>query len=204
MKVIIVRHGRTQGNTERRYVGCRTDEPLLASEYGEINVIEPAAGKAILCISPMLRARQTAEIMCPGVEQTVIDDLRETDFGEFEGRTYEELNRDPHLSEDYQAWIDSGGTMKVPGGESMDESSARSMRGFAKAVSLAAHQAADRLVIIAHGGTVMAVMSSLFGGSYYDYYAGNGEGYTFELEVDDAGNITAAGTYDRFCGRILP
>jgi hypothetical protein len=61
---------------------------------------------------------------------------------------------------------------------------------------------ADQLVIVAHGGTVMSVMQSLFGGNFYDYYTGNGDGYTFELEVDDAGDITAAGTYDRFCGRV--
>ena len=202
MKVIIIRHGRTKGNTERRYIGSRTDEPLLESEFGEIAEIEHARDREILCISPMLRAKQTAEIMLPGMEQIVIDDLRETDFGEFEGRTYEELNNDPELSSDYQAWIDSSGTMKIPGGESMEESAARSMRGFARASRIAAENKADRLIVIAHGGTVMAVMSSLFGGSYYDYYAGNGEGYTFQMEVDDAGDVTAAGTYDRFCGRV--
>lgn len=149
-----------------------------------------------------------------------VDELRETDFGIFEGKTYEELSSDPERRDAYQAWIDSGGIAKIPGGEGMEEARARSVGGFRKAVMAAfgewkagrrdaateggSGDAAEEcaLIIVAHGGTVMSVMSSLFGGDYYDYYAGNGEGYTFRLEVDDAGDITAAGTYDRFCGRV--
>jgi alpha-ribazole phosphatase len=164
----------------------------------------------------MKRALETAEIMIPGITAgseeingdltgikfLTIDELHETDFGIFEGRTYEELNADPDTRDAYQAWIDSGGTMKIPDGESLEESQARSLEGFHKAVQKARTAGANQLIIVAHGGTVMSVMQSIFGGNYYDYYTGNGDGYTFELEVDDAGDITAAGTYDRFCGRI--
>ena len=202
MQILIIRHGRTQGNIERRYVGCRTDEPLIGSEREELKAIDAEAAKSVLIVSPMLRARQTAEILLPGVEPTVVEELRETDFGMFEGKTYEELISGADTQGDYQAWIESGGTMKIPGGEGMEESQARSLAGFRKAVDLALAEDAESLIIIAHGGTVMSVMSSLFGGNYYDYYTGNGEGYKFEVEVDDAGDITAAGPYDSFCGRV--
>jgi alpha-ribazole phosphatase len=169
----------------------------------------------------MKRAVETAEIMFPwSTGHVTVGELRETDFGIFEGKTYEELSNDPERRDAYQAWIDSGGLAKIPGGESMEEARARSVEGFRKAVMAArkagkavfkdeareggSGDAAEEcaLIIVAHGGTVMSVMSSLFRGDYYDYYTGNGEGYTFRLEVDDAGDITAAGTYDRFCGRV--
>ncbi len=202
MQILIIRHGRTQGNTERRYVGCRTDEPLIDSEREELKSIDAETAKSVLIVSPMLRARQTAEILLPGVEPAVVEELRETDFGMFEGKTYEELISGADTQGGYQEWIDSGGTMKIPGGESMEESQARSLEGFRKAVLMATDNHAESLIIVAHGGTVMSVMSSLFGGNYYDYYTGNGEGYKFEVEVDDAGDITAAGPYDSFCGRV--
>ena len=227
MRVLLIRHGRTQGNTERRYVGARTDEGLSAEGRAELAVfgcaedVPGCAGKVLVVTSPMKRALETAEIMFPWcTEHLTVGELRETDFGIFEGKTYEELSSDPERRDAYQAWIDSGGLAKIPGGESMEEARARSLEGFRKAVMAArkagkavfkdeareggSGDAAEEcaLIIVAHGGTVMSVMSSLFGGDYYDYYAGNGEGYTFRLEVDDAGDITAAGTYDRFCGRV--
>ncbi len=63
-------------------------------------------------VSPMLRCRQTAEILFPQIPQIEIDPWREMDFGEFEGKNYAQLNGDPR----YQAWIDSGGTLAFPGG----------------------------------------------------------------------------------------
>lgn len=39
-----------------------------------------------------------------------------------------------------------------------------------------------RAAAVVHGGTIMAVLQSLFGGDYYSYRAGNGEGYVFLLE----------------------
>ena len=213
MIVTVIRHGRTQGNTERRYVGARTDEGLSAEGRAELAVfgcaeeVPGCSGKVLIVTSPMKRAVETAEIMFPWcTDRVTVDELRETDFGIFEGKTYEELSSDPER--------------KIPGGESMEEARARSVDGFRKAVMAAfgkwkagrrdavteggSGDAAEEcaLIIVAHGGTVMSVMSSLFGGDYYDYYTGNGEGYTFRLEVDDAGDITAAGTYDRFCGRV--
>lgn len=227
MRVLLIRHGRTQGNTERKYVGARTDEGLSAEGRAELAVFgraEEVPGcmdKVLIVTSPMKRALETAEIMFPWcTDHVTVDELRETDFGIFEGKTYEELSSDPERRDAYQAWIDSGGIAKIPGGESMEEARARSVEGFRKAVMAAfgewksgrrdavteggSGDATEEcaLIIVAHGGTVMSVMSSLFGGDYYDYYTGNGEGYTFRLEVDDAGDITAAGTYDRFCGRV--
>ena len=205
---MIIRHGRTQGNAERRYIGARTDEHVLDSEKRALAVQEDFDGeRVIIATSPMRRAVETAQIMFPSVIRHgsglhMLEELRETDFGLFEGSTHEELSADPACRDIYQAWIDSGAEMAIPGGESAKEARARSMAGLHKAVRLAVDERAEVLIVVAHGGTVMAVMSSLFQGGFYDYHVDNGDGYEFDVEVNDAGDFAVAGTYDRFCGRI--
>ena len=200
MKVIIIRHGKTQSNIERRYMGCRTDEDLLETEKLSLQDPGIADDDCLIISSPMKRSLQTAHIFFPGKEVLVADDLREMDFGIFEGKNYMDLSGDP----DYQAWVDSGCTSRIPGGESMDSFIKRTMTGFREAVRTAIDMRAATLCIVAHGGSIMSVMYSLFGGNYYDYYTQNGDGYIFRLEVDDAGDFAAAGTYDSFCGRVRP
>ena len=200
MKVIIIRHGKTQSNIERRYMGCRTDEDLLETEKSSLHDPGIADDDLLIISSPMKRSLQTAHIFFPGREILVAEDLREMDFGIFEGKNYMDLNGDP----DYQAWVDSGCASRIPDGESMDSFIKRTMTGFREAVRTAIDKRAATLCIVAHGGSIMSVMYSLFGGNYYDYYTQNGDGYIFRLEVDDAGDFAAAGTYDSFCGRVHP
>ena len=56
----------------------------------------------------------------------IIEEFRETDFGNFEGKNHRELDG----NEDYQAWIDSMGELPFPGGESRAEVKSRVMRGL--------------------------------------------------------------------------
>ena len=181
-------------------MGCRTDEDLLETEESSLQDPGIADDDILIISSPMKRSLQTAHIFFPGKEVLVADDLREMDFGIFEGKNYMDLSGDP----DYQAWVDSGCTSRIPGGESMDSFIKRTMTGFREAVRTAIDKRAATLCIVAHGGSIMSVMYSLFGGNYYDYYTQNGDGYIFRLEVDDAGDFAAAGTYDSFCGRVRP
>lgn len=204
MKLTLIRHGQTQGNIDRRFSGCRTDEPLTAAGKAALCAVEgdgrdggPGENSRIF-VSPMLRTRQTAEILFPGREKTVIEDLKEIDLGILEPHNHEELDGDP----DYQAWIDSGGLAQIPGGESLVSFAERAMKGLAEAVKEAASSASDEIYAVVHGGTIMAIMSGLTGEDYYGFMSENGCGYTIDLEVDDAGNIAHAGAYDRFCGGI--
>ena len=73
------------------------------------------------------RCRQTAEILFPGAEYHPVPDLRECDFGAFEGKSYEELKDDPA----YRSWIDSGGEGEIPEGESAPAFRLRCTEAFA-------------------------------------------------------------------------
>ena len=174
MKWILIRHGKTQGNIEHRYIGCRTDESLCSQGVERLKEKEYPAVRRVF-VSPMKRCRETAELIYPGVQVEVIDDFRECDFGEFENKNYADLNG----RADYQAWIDSNGEMPFPGGESRTEFAARCVHAFDELVK---RDLQEDSAIIAHGGTIMAVMEQYADpkGSYYDFQVKNGEGYILE------------------------
>ena len=186
-ELILIRHGKTAGNLLGRYIGSRTDEPLC--DEGR----EGLAGKQLpeverLYVSPMKRCVETAEILWPGFDRKKmqkVTDLRECDFGDFENKNYKELSGNG----DYQAWIDSNGTLPFPNGESMDLFKSRCREAFAQIaeeVSGAEQKWKDsgetgifRAGIVVHGGTIMAILEQ-YGypkRAYFDYQVKNGCGY---------------------------
>lgn len=130
LKLILVRHGETQGNKLKRYIGKRTDEPLCPEAGNMLAQLAYPEVQAVYA-SPMIRCTQTAGILFPGKKLNIIDELAECDFGEFENKNYQELDGNEH----YQSWIDSGGLLPFPGGESREEFKRRNVTGFQKAVN---------------------------------------------------------------------
>jgi Fructose-2,6-bisphosphatase len=165
VKLIFIRHGATFGNTLKRYIGS-TDEPLLETQFDKQY---PKAD--VIYTSPMLRCKQTAEIIY-GTDCTEIADLRECDFGKFEGKNYMELDGDA----DYQAWIDSNGTLPFPDGEDHIDFKQRCVKAFETVMSNADN---GTIAFIVHGGTIMAILERYSDkpSAFYDWHVGNGEGY---------------------------
>ena len=186
-KVYLIRHGKTLGNAEKRYVGRRTDEELSEEGIKDTNEMLGSISKLIadrvdrVCSSPMKRAVQTAEILFGDYVPETIDNLVEIDFGVFEGKNYEELNGD----EIYQKWIDSNGTMDIPDGESRENFISRSDEGFCEA--LGEKDKDENIVIVCHGGNIMSILSRLTGDDYYDFMTETLGGYVLELETNDEG-----------------
>ena len=171
----LIRHGKTEGNMEKRYVG-RTDEPLCEAGVCEIierrNILLRSFLPEKVYVSPMLRCRQTAEQLFPGVDQEVLDDLREMDFGQFEYKNYEELSDDMR----YQAFIDSGGCLDFPEAEPQQQFRKRVRKAFAQCLEkheamarLASGDPQEPLVFVVHGGTIMAIMEE-FARPHRDYF----------------------------------
>lgn len=175
MSVYLIRHGLTQGNLEGRYIGCRTDEALCGQGIKHLEELRmPTVGRVF--VSPMKRCIQSAQILFPGTEQIVVEDFRECDFGDFEGKNYAELNGDAA----YQAWIDSGGELPFPNGESRKQFAQRCVIAFAKLDLFASD---EDCAVVAHGGTVMAIMEEYARphGGYFDFQVKCGEGYTMDV-----------------------
>ncbi len=185
--IYFIRHGKTPGNAEKRYIGKRTDEELSVEGKSEAEGLLSSISKLIpdgidrVCSSPMKRAVQTAEILFGGQDIQVIDNLMEIDFGVFEGKNYAELNGD----ETYQKWIDSNGTMSIPEGEGRADFIDRSYAGFDEALGDRSKE--ESIVIVCHGGNIMSVLSRLTGKDYYDFMTETLGGYVLEVETNDEG-----------------
>ncbi|MCM1226363.1 MAG: histidine phosphatase family protein [Clostridium sp.] len=176
MKITFIRHGYTRGNLEHRYIG-RTDEPLSAYGIKEIQKrLYPKADHVIT--SPMKRCIETAQIIYPNIKPIVAADFRECDFGDFEGKSYTELNGDPY----YQKWIDSGGEISFPNGESPQDFRERCCTAFINEINKLPQNASVSLVV--HGGTVMSILSRFFvpKRSYFDFQIKNGCGFQTEWD----------------------
>lgn len=182
MRVYLIRHGVTKGNLEHRYVGSteevllpEADEPLLSLKK---RLEKDGCRKSHLLVSPMLRCRQSAEILFPGEKQTVVEDFRECDFGTFEYKNYEELNG----KADYQRFLDSMGEAPFPGGESKKEFSKRCSSAFEGELRKLMSEEAE-VVFVVHGGTIMAVLDRFSEPhrDYYDWQIGNAEGFRAEV-----------------------
>ena len=179
IKLLLIRHGETQGNKLKRYIGKRTDEPLLQEAEERLKELNYGDVQAVY-VSPMLRCTQTAKILFPGKKLNIIEELAECDFGEFENKNYMELDGNEH----YQAWIDSGGLLPFPGGESREEFKRRNVIGFQKAVNGCIKGGLFTAALVAHGGTIMNIMEEYAdeNRSFYDWHVKNGKG--FEVEID--------------------
>ena len=181
--IVLIRHGLTKNNVEKRYCGKKNNDDLL--EEGILALIKnivdglyPAAD--MVFSSSQLRTTNTAKVIYPNIQSIVVDEFDETDFGEFEGKNYEELKDNPA----YQKWIDSNGEDAFPNGESKAEYCERVKRGFGKVLLEASKKQAKSIAIVGHGGTIMALLSSYANKNYYDCMVSVGCGYVCEYSYD--------------------
>jgi alpha-ribazole phosphatase len=101
--------------------------------------------------SPRRRAIETAAPLAwaRGLSALVDDDLREIDFGDFEGRRYDEIaTTHPEV---YRRWMEAPTTVTFPGGESYEQLRARALRSLTRI-----RQAHACAVVVTHGGVVRA------------------------------------------------
>lgn len=183
VEIVLIRHGKTEGNKEKRYIG-RTDQPL--SEEGIAGIKEnlgryPSVEKVYA--SPMKRTRQTAELIYPGQASELVDGLREMDMGVFEGKNHAELKNRPS----YILWVATRGKISIPGGESMKDFGKRTMDAFTQVLGDMQAEGIKRAAVVAHGGTIMSIVSQLADDDYYKYMVNNGAG--FRLTLDDDGKL---------------
>ena len=188
IRLTLIRHGATLSNKEGRYLG-KTDESLSLDGIRtlEKSVADRTYPAAVLLFSgPMKRCIETAHILYPGQAPVLIPEWTEMDFGTFEGHNYKELSGSP----DYQRWIDSGGTLPFPEGESREAFILRSVAGYENMLrymksvwerSAVSGQSDRSVSAVVHGGTIMALLSHFLEGEYFDYQVKCGQGYSGRL-----------------------
>ena len=180
IKLWLIRHGKTEGNKLSRYIGI-TDEPLCQEGTEFLHKMDYPKVQAVY-VSPLKRCVQTAEILFPGAEQVVCEQMRECDFGLFEGKNYQELTGNPK----YQSWIDSGGTKAFPGGEDPMEFRKRCVCGFEQMMEKMIKGKRKKIAFVVHGGTIMSVMEAFDPEKkeFYHWQVKNGKGFHFQIEEE--------------------
>lgn len=184
MKLILVRHGVTKENLERRFLGV-TDVPLAPE--GAAQAVEAARRMPAvdhIYVSPLIRCRQTATLVWPTVGQTVIPELRETDFGPFEGKTHEELQDDPL----YDQWLSyPDDPTIVPRVENIVACALRATRALEELTARAKADGCECVGVVSHGGTLMSMLTRHGRPTrdYYNWRMDNCSGYVAELDPEE-------------------
>lgn len=177
----LLRHGLTDGNEQGRYIG-RLDPPLSGRGRRELEELakqyEYPKAEAFFS-SPRLRCTESLEILYPDAAPVLVPGLAECDFGEYEGKSLEELRDDPR----YQRWASGmakgDAAASPPGGESSADFQKRTCKAFGEIVARLTKAGVNRAVLMAHGGTIMTLLG-VFGlprRPLYEWMAGNGMGY---------------------------
>jgi probable phosphoglycerate mutase len=138
--IVLVRHGATEWSAAGKHTGA-TDVPLSdAGRRDADRLRERLAGYdfALVLSSPLGRARETAERAGLGDRAVIDDDLRELDYGEYEGLTTPEI-RDERPG--WSVWRDGS-----PGGERPDDAGERADRVIARLL-----EAGGDVAVFAHG-----------------------------------------------------
>ena len=180
LKILMLRHGMTEGNSKGRYIGV-TNESILDEEKERLLAMQFGKPDAVYC-SPLKRCIETAKLLFPENKLFKIPEFRECDFGRFEGKTYQELSDDPV----YQDWLESGVILTFPEGESKRGFQDRCIEGFRSVVNTAKRLKQKSIALIVHGGTIASILDE-YGfpeKDYYDWFVKNLEGYEVRLSPD--------------------
>ena len=175
MLIYLLRHGQTEYNAQKRYQGQR-DIPLSAAGIAQLRQADFAP--QVVYVTPLQRTAQTARVFFPGAKLIPVDGLKEMNFGRFEGQTFVQVEQDP----EYLAWVQENEHAAHPDGERIQDFCNRSCAAFAKLVEESLAQHKQQLVIVAHGGIQMAVMSryGLPRRDYHDWCGPNAGGYRLD------------------------
>ena len=150
--ILLVRHGETDWNLEHRVQG-HTDVPLNAAGRDQARVLaEHLATASLVAVyaSDLVRARDTAVIVAEGhgLDVTLDPDLREKDFGSWEGLTdVEILRRFPDAVRGH--WGDGEATEAV------------AERAIAAIDRIRVLHPAGPVLVVSHGGPLRAILAHL-------------------------------------------
>ncbi len=162
-KFIMVRHGESEGNRERRFT---VSSEVSLTELGRRQAHEVAHRIAevfkpqVVISSPFQRARQTSEIIAAQLKLPIeiVHELHERDLGCLKGHSYDDLRalvlKDPSY-DPARGW-----SWKPEGGESYEDVRERVVAAVEK---LLRRYPRNEIVIVSHGGVMLAVWAHIAG-----------------------------------------
>jgi broad specificity phosphatase PhoE len=161
-QITLMRHGETTWNAARRFQG-HADSPLNDTGREQArraaNYLAQAHIQAIIA-SDLQRAYDTASIVGQALRLPVSTDhrLREIDVGDWQGKTYEEIQDGEQIA--FWQLRRNDNDFRFPGGESHAE---LGQRGAAALQDIARQRPGQHTLVVAHGGTIRMTLLTLLG-----------------------------------------
>ncbi len=162
MELLIIRHGRSQGDDENRVEGGGWDAPLTEVGIEQANRLarrlkEEGYEFDLLLSSPMLRTSKVAELIAAelGYEIAFDDRLREMHTGVIAAKTIKEAHEIHPMPEGgFRSYI------RIPEGECYIDQISRVLHFYTELID---KHMDKRVCIVTHGGTVNILLSIIFG-----------------------------------------
>ncbi|MDD5697957.1 MAG: histidine phosphatase family protein [Victivallaceae bacterium] len=161
-KLILIRHGAV----ERKYDGCylgTLDVPLAPEGRKQAAALGRCLGNIVyehIFASPMLRVKQTLEAALPAAKLAGVEyreELREINFGDWEGRTFPEIVR--HYPEEANAWAEGADGFSFPNGGNLKEFYDRISAFKQNLLAVPG----STFMIFTHGGVILTLICSVLG-----------------------------------------
>lgn len=155
--ITLLRHGMTDENERSAYIGW-TDSPLNKKGREMVRALSShVMSPGVIFSSSAARCLETAGILFPRQTVMALTELKEMHFGDWEGKTYEDLRQ----LKTYQAWLDAPFSKGPDSGESFDQFAARVQTGwdFIKAHIEAVQ--VNSAAVITHGGVIRFLLSKV-------------------------------------------
>lgn len=161
-RLYLIRHAETEWNNSSRYQGHvdvalsprgRRQATLLCERLREEKL-------AAVYTSDLIRARETAAIIARahGLSVVSMPELRELNFGLWEGLTYQEIAAAYPV--DLEEWLANPAEKQVPGGESFAQLQKRVCSAI---TGIIARHPGQEVAVVSHGGTLLTIILSLLG-----------------------------------------
>ena len=174
--IFLARHGETTWNKDRRFQG-QEDVPLNDLGREQARALAELAAEhdfAALYSSPLVRARETAEIVGAriGLEVVTDDRLKESHVGDWQGLYKEDIAREQ--PDAWKAFGEAGEDFRFPGGESLEEQQDRVIAAVGDITQ------AHRLpaLVVCHRGVIRCALAHTHNrglDTYHEWTVPNGE-----------------------------
>lgn len=179
--IYLIRHGITEFNVQKKYMGF-TDEPVIQERLKEYSALRSELKKetmdSVYC-SDLIRCQQTARFLFGEQAINLDKRLREISFGDWEGKTYEQLKHIPA----YCNWLSNWETESIPNGEDGQQFRERVMQ-FMQECVLLENNVEKNLCIVSHGGVIRQIVSALCDDlDYWDVHVEFGKAIVLKIKA---------------------
>lgn len=173
--IALFRHGITALNKQKAYIGW-TDDPIAEEEKERLaNQAYYGFPYDFVMSSDLMRCLQTAEILFPWKKVYQMAQFRELHFGEWEGKTYEQLKNDMNYTE----WLNAPFEVTPPGGENFQMFKNRVDEGWRQVVEMIDNNRVKKIAIVTHEGVIRDLLLKYANSrkQFWEWHVAHGAGY---------------------------